>query len=79
MPINLSKLGRRAIHVRKTNYRLRKDALNLMRLFPLLAAAVLALDYLAVAANPLTVVNLPCEYKTNPVGIAASQPRFSGA
>jgi alpha-L-rhamnosidase len=77
MPINLSKLGRRAIHVRKTNYRLRKDTLNLMRFFPLLAVAVLTLDCLVVAANPLTVVNLRCEYKTNPVGIDASQPRFS--
>ena len=77
MPINLSKLGRRAIHVRTTNYRLRKDTLNLMRFFPLLAAAVLTLDCLAAAANPLTVVNLRCEYKTNPVGIDASQPRFS--
>src|ERR1700726_458022 len=77
MPINLSKLGRRAIHVRKNNYRLRKDTLNRMRFFPLLAVAVLTLDCLVVAANPLTVVNLRCEYKTNPVGIDASQPRFS--
>jgi alpha-L-rhamnosidase len=41
------------------------------------AAAVLGLGYIAVAAAPLSVVNLRCEYKTNPVGIDVLQPRLS--
>ena len=42
-----------------------------------MAAAVLCLGCIAVAAAPLSVVNLRCEYKTNPVGIDVLQPRLS--
>jgi alpha-L-rhamnosidase len=77
MPINLSKSGRRAIHVRRTKFRFGKEILKLACLFSLSAAAVLFFSCLAAAANPLTVVNLRCEYKTNPVGIDSLQPRLS--
>ncbi|MDR3675487.1 MAG: family 78 glycoside hydrolase catalytic domain, partial [Acidobacteriota bacterium] len=39
--------------------------------------AVLFLVSLALAATPLTIGNLRCEYKSNPVGIDILQPRLS--
>src|ERR1700688_1915996 len=48
-----------------------------MRLLILKIATVLSLGCLAVAATPLSLVNLRCEYKTNPVGIDVLQPRLS--
>src|SRR6267154_4438039 len=52
-------------------------SLTPLRSLLFVAAAVLCLGYVAVAATPLSVVNLRCEYKTNPVGIDVLQPRLS--
>lgn len=54
-----------------------RDILKPIRSLLFVAAAVLCLGYIAVAAAPLSVVNLRCEYKTNPVGIDVLQPRLS--
>ena len=40
-------------------------------------AVMLSFATFAFAAAPLTVTNLRCEYKSNPVGIDVLQPRFS--
>jgi len=42
-----------------------------------ISAAILLLASLAFADSPLTLVNLRCEYKVNPVGIDVLQPRLS--
>jgi len=42
-----------------------------------LVAVTLSLASLALAATPLTISNLRCEYKSNPVGIDIPQPRLS--
>jgi alpha-L-rhamnosidase len=39
--------------------------------------AIVLVGCLSLAATPLTVTNLRCEYKTNPLGIDVSQPRLS--
>jgi alpha-L-rhamnosidase len=39
--------------------------------------AVSCLGYMEAAVTPLSVVNLRCEYKTNPIGIDVLQPRLS--
>jgi alpha-L-rhamnosidase len=43
----------------------------------ILAALALSLVSRALAATPLTISNLRCEYKSNPVGIDILQPRLS--
>jgi alpha-L-rhamnosidase len=42
-----------------------------------LVAVTLSLVSLALAATPLTISNLRCEYKSNPVGIDILEPRLS--
>jgi alpha-L-rhamnosidase len=63
--------------VAPNNLASREDLLKSMRLLILKIATVLSVGCLAVAATPLTLVNLRCEYKTNPVGIDVLQPRLS--
>ena len=48
-----------------------------MRSLLLMAVVILSLGCVFVAAAPLSVVNLRCEYKNDPVGIDVLQPRLS--
>jgi alpha-L-rhamnosidase len=50
---------------------------KLIRVFSWIAAAALFFSTSALAESPLSVTNLRCEYKTNPIGIDVAQPRFS--
>ena len=51
--------------------------MKLIRLSSWIAGAVFLFASPVLAQSPLSVTNLRCEYKTNPIGLDVAEPRFS--